>query len=65
MDDDIALADLPDVLTVDEVRRVLRTGKNSVYELIHQGHIRSVQLGRGIRVPKAALIEFLERGSGH
>ncbi len=49
----------PDVLTVKDVIRLLRIGKNSAYELIKKGAIGSIRAGNKIIVPKTCLIEFL------
>lgn len=51
--------DEPDVLTVPDVVRLLRIGKNSVYRLIKEGRIESIKQGRKIIVPKVCLIEYL------
>lgn len=51
--------DLPLVLTVSEVSKILGVGKNTAYDLIRSGTIRSVRVGRQIRIPKAAFLEFL------
>ena len=48
-----------DVLTVPEVIRLLRIGKNSVYALIKEGKIKSIKQGKKIIVPKVCLVEFL------
>jgi excisionase family DNA binding protein len=54
------LADAPDALTVEQMRTVLGCSRGLAYELVRQGHIRSVRLGgRSIRIPKAGLLEFL------
>jgi excisionase family DNA binding protein len=50
------------VLTVYELARALRVGERSAYLLVASGQIRSVRVGpkgRGIRIPRAALDEFL------
>ena len=49
----------PDILTVPDVIRLLRIGKNSVYELIKVGAIGSIKKGKKIIIPKVCLIEFL------
>lgn len=51
---------LPLVLSVEELARVLHIGKNSAYDLIRSGKIRSARIGHQIRVPKTALQAFLE-----
>ena len=53
------LKDEPEVLTVLEVSKILRIGKNATYELVKRGKISSIQVGRKIIVPKACLIDFL------
>lgn len=52
----------PDVtfFTVAEVAATLRVSKMSVYRLIHNGTLKSVQFGRSFRVTEEALNEFLE-----
>lgn len=57
---------LPLVLTVDEVAEILRIGRGAVYELIHRhdahnetNGLRAVRVGRKLRVPRQALLEFL------
>ena len=54
------LRDVPDVLTVPEVAKLLRINRNHAYELVKSGAIYAVKCGRSIRVPKAAFIRFLE-----
>jgi excisionase family DNA binding protein len=52
----------PDFLTVDEARRTyLRIGRDSMYRLINEGKLPSVRLGRSIRIPRHALLRYLER----
>lgn len=53
--------DLPLVLSVIETSKVLGIGKNSAYELVRSGKIRSVRVGHQIRIPKDALIDFLKQ----
>ena len=49
----------PDVLTVPDVIRLLRIGKNSVYKLLKEGKIGSIKQGKKIIIPKVCLVEFL------
>lgn len=51
--------DEADVLTVTDVARLLKIGKNNAYDLIKKGDIPAIKLGRKIIVPKNSLIEFL------
>jgi excisionase family DNA binding protein len=55
------------VLTVAELARELRIGERAAYELVWSRRIRSIRVGakgRGIRVPRAALDEFLAGENG-
>jgi excisionase family DNA binding protein len=49
----------PDVLTVPDVVRLLKLGKNTVYKLINDGTISSIKMGKKIIIPKVCLVEFL------
>ena len=51
--------DLPLSLRVDELMTVLDIGRNTAYAMLRSGVIRSVRIGRQIRIPRDALIEFL------
>ncbi len=51
--------DLPLVLTVSDISEILVIGKNTAYELVRSGRIKSVQVGRQFRIPKSALLEYL------
>lgn len=51
--------DLPLVLTVADVSKLLGIGKNTAYDLVRCGAIKSIRVGRQIRVSKVALLEFL------
>lgn len=51
------------VFTVEDLTRILGIGKNSAYDLVRSGTIRSVKVGRVYRIPKAALEEYLDSAS--
>ena len=53
------LKDQPEVLTVLEVAKILRIGKNKAYALIKSGELSSVKIGKKVIVPKICLIRFL------
>ena len=54
------LQDLPMTLRVEDLMPILGIGRNTAYELIRSGQIRSVRIGRQIHVPREALREFLD-----
>jgi excisionase family DNA binding protein len=49
----------PSVLTVGEAARQLRISRGLAYELIRQGKLPALRLGRTWRVPTSALAAFL------
>ena len=55
---------LPLTLRVEELMPILGIGRNTAYELVRSGQLRSIRVGRQIRVPKNALIDFLA-GNGN
>ena len=54
------LQDLPMTLRVEDLMPILGIGRNTACELIRSGQIRSVRIGRQIRIPRDALLEFLD-----
>lgn len=55
----ISLDTLPLTLTVAEAGEVLRIGRSSMYALVRCGRLRSIRVGKMIRVPRDAIVEFL------
>jgi excisionase family DNA binding protein len=50
----------PDVVTVAELAKMLNIGRNTAYELVRDNIIRNVKIGKSIRIPKKAVIQFIE-----
>ena len=48
---------LPLFLSIDELTEVLNIGKNTAYDLVRSGKIKSVRVGRQFRIPKDALLD--------
>ena len=51
--------ELPLTLRVEDLMPILGIGRNTAYELVRSGQIRSIRIGRQLRVPKDALQTFL------
>ena len=51
--------DLPLVLHVKDLARVLSVSQNTAYALVRSGQIRSIRMGRSYRIPKDAVIDYL------
>lgn len=48
----------PDILIPEDVGEMLRLGRNTVYEHLATGQIKSFRNGRIWRIPKQAVIDF-------
>ena len=55
-----ATDDSDDVLTVDQAARLLRVGRNQLYEAIGRGEIPHRRIGRSIRLSRLALTHWLQ-----
>ena len=56
-----SINDLPLVMKVEDLMPVLGIGRNTAYDLVRCGQIRSIRIGRNIRVPKEAVAEYLSK----
>ncbi|MDR1131221.1 MAG: helix-turn-helix domain-containing protein [Oscillospiraceae bacterium] len=53
----------PDVVTVADLAKMLKVGRNTAYELVRANSIQSVKIGKSIRIPKESVIQYLARNS--
>ena len=53
------------VLTPNEVRKLLKCSRGTIYEEIRKGTIPSIRLGRKILIPRHALMKWLEQEGGN
>ena len=51
--------ELPLTLRVEDLTSILDIGRNTAYELVRCGKIRSIRIGKQLRIPKDALVEYL------
>lgn len=54
--------ELPLLLTVEDLMPILGIGRNTAYELVRTGQVFSIRIGRQLRIPKQALIDFVNKG---
>ena len=54
-----SLDDLPLTLRVEDLMPILNIGRNTAYELVRSGQIKSIRIGRNIRISKSEVIRFL------
>ena len=55
---------LPAILTVEQLQDFLGISRPKAYELVHTKGFPTVRLGRAIRVPREALMRWLEEQKG-
>ena len=51
--------ELPLTLRVEDLMSILGIGRNTAYELVRSGKIRSIRIGRQLRIPKDAIQDYL------
>ncbi len=52
---------LPMTLRVEDLMPILGIGRNTAYRLVRTGEIRSIKIGRQIRIPRQVLLNYLEQ----
>jgi excisionase family DNA binding protein len=55
--------DYKDVVTVEELAEMLKIGRNMAYELVRANIIKSIRVGRNIRIPKNEIIAYLTQNN--
>lgn len=59
MDYTQTLTEYKDVLTPQDVQKILHIGRNTLYTYLAEGRIRSIRVGGKYRIPKLYLLEFI------
>ena len=49
----------PDILNVEQICEALNIGKNTAYQLIKNGDLKSIRIGKVHKIPKIQLIEYV------
>ena len=57
----LSFDDIPLVMRVEGVLPILRVRKQTVYELVRSGQLRSIRVGNQIRILKQDLIAFIKQ----
>ena len=52
-----------EILTVEEMRQILKIGTNSAYNLIHSGAFPVIKIGQTYRIPVEPFYAWLENPS--
>jgi excisionase family DNA binding protein len=50
---------IPDIMTFKECQNVLKIGKNSLLDLLHDGSIEAFKIGNRWKIPKEAVLNYI------
>ena len=56
-------SEYPDILTIDDVIKLLAVGRTTAYKLLRNNQIRHLRVGKSIKIPKQYLIDFITQSS--
>ncbi|USK71248.1 helix-turn-helix domain-containing protein [Peribacillus asahii] len=48
-----------DIVTIEDLMEILDIGRNKAYELLQSGQISSFKIGKGYRIPKVCIEEYV------
>ena len=51
--------ELPLTIRVEDLTSILDIGRNTDYDMVRCKKIRSIRIGKQLRIPKDALVEYL------
>ena len=58
---DALYSEYPDIVTPDELMKMLRIGRNAAYALIQSNTISSFRVGKRYKITKQSVIEYISR----
>jgi len=50
----------PDLMSVRDIMSLLGIGRTKAYSLTRSGDVQTIRIGRSVKIPKAAILAFLE-----
>ena len=54
------LNNYPDILSVDDLQKILRIGRSAAYKLLKENRIKKLRIGNRYIIPKKSVINFLD-----
>ncbi len=51
---------VPEIMTFKECQKLLKVGKNTLLDLIHNGEIEAFKIGNRWKIPRNCVLEFLK-----
>ena len=56
-------AEYGDIVSMVDLMKMLKIGKNKAYELVSSGQIESFRIGRSLRISKNSIIKYINQQS--
>lgn len=53
-----------EILTIEELCKILKIGRNRAYELLEKGEIKGFRLGKPWKIPRTSLENYLKKQTG-
>lgn len=50
---------IPEIMTLKECQHILKVGKNTMLNLLHDGKIEGFKIGNRWKIPKESVVEFI------
>lgn len=55
--------DYPDIVTIPQLQEMLGASRHKAYELVKDGEIAGVRIGKSYKIPKVNVINYIMQGS--
>lgn len=55
----LMFAEYPDIITIPQLQQMLSIGRHAAYELISDGYISAVKIGKEFKIPKVNVINYV------
>ena len=53
---------IPEIMTLQECCMLLKVGKNTMLDMLHDGRIQGFKIGNRWKIPKESVVEFIRYG---
>lgn len=57
---DRAFSELPSIMTIEQLAKALAISRSAVYRLVNSRKLRTIKIGRSVRITKDSFIRYLE-----
>lgn len=61
LQDDMIFVNFPDILSVEQMQKVLGICRSIAYKLLKTGEIKAFKIGRIYKIPKKSVIDYIKK----